>query len=277
MSSNILPNNNDLSTLFVCSGMQLLKDKFDNPDMSQLSTYQNCIRTNDIDLVGDGTHLTSFTMIGTFGFGTNDYETHCVLWSNIVRQLKLPITHVNFHPESTHEQIWKKLGFNTISNNECVWSQGPGFKESYCCELFVDDLEIGNLVNPDGRSIDVGFGFERLLMLFEGVDRVDKTSVFDQSCTHIGRDHKRTLELMYHHNIQPGNKGRNYICRRLLRKFIKLESNYDVIFKPYVETELLQLEKVKENYQRYKHKFKDKDNKFWWETFGVLPEELEVL
>jgi alanyl-tRNA synthetase len=277
INTNIIPDNNDKSTLFNCSGMQPLKYKFELPNNTQISTYQSCIRTNDIDLVGDGTHLTSFTMIGTFGFGTNNYEEHCVLWSKIVDKLKLPVTHVTFHPNSNHENIWKLLGYKTIPSYDCVWSQGAEYKESFCSELFIDDLEIGNLVNPDDISVDVGFGLERLLMIYENVNKVDETSAFDQSLTNIGRDYKRTLELFYNNSIHPGNKGRNYICRKLLRTFIRLENNFDkFIFKPYIDSEIIQLEKVKENYRRYKNKFKNQNGKFWWETFGILPEELEI-
>jgi alanyl-tRNA synthetase len=275
LNNNIVPDKDDTSTLFVCSGMQNLKHEFKNCDGSQKSTFQKCIRTNDIDLIGDGTHLTNFTMIGTFGFGSNNYEEHCKLWLDIVRRLNIKIDYVTYHPKSKHKNIWNKLGCSTIPDDECKWSQGPGFEESFCCEFYSGGLEIGNLVNPNDVSIDVGFGLERLLMLFEGKARVDETSLFDSKLSYIGRDYKRTLELMFLNDIKPGNKGRNYICRRLLRKFIRIETTNDVMFKPYIDVELEQLERVKENYRKYKHKFRNRDSKFWWETFGVLPEELE--
>ena len=63
---NIVPTDN--TTLFVCSGMQELKPKFANPDGRTHSSIQSCIRTNDLDSIGDGTHLSSFEMIGNFSF-----------------------------------------------------------------------------------------------------------------------------------------------------------------------------------------------------------------
>ena len=55
---NIIPI--DSTTLFVCSGMQNLKPRFLNQDLTRYSSLQSCVRTDDINLVGDGSHLTSF-------------------------------------------------------------------------------------------------------------------------------------------------------------------------------------------------------------------------
>jgi len=67
--------------------MQPLKSRFEFPDITSYGNIQYCVRTNDIDLVGDGTHLTFFEMVGSFGFGTNKYEDHVDLWTTIVRDL----------------------------------------------------------------------------------------------------------------------------------------------------------------------------------------------
>jgi len=40
--------------------MQPLKPKFQQPNGSSYGNIQYCVRTNDIDEVGDGTHLTFF-------------------------------------------------------------------------------------------------------------------------------------------------------------------------------------------------------------------------
>jgi len=79
-NTNVIPPKTDTSTLFVIAGMQPLKSRFAAQDGSQHASFQSCIRTNDIDQVGDGTHLTSFTMVGTFGFGSRNYKEHCALW-----------------------------------------------------------------------------------------------------------------------------------------------------------------------------------------------------
>ncbi|MDF1667739.1 MAG: hypothetical protein P1V97_38740, partial [Planctomycetota bacterium] len=50
----------DKSTLFTCSGMQSYKSHFLNPDQSRIGTLQSCVRCNDLDLIGDESHLSSF-------------------------------------------------------------------------------------------------------------------------------------------------------------------------------------------------------------------------
>ena len=45
-----------------------------SPDGSAYGSLQCCVRTNDLDLVGDGTHLTSFGMLGNFSFNGPEYR-----------------------------------------------------------------------------------------------------------------------------------------------------------------------------------------------------------
>jgi len=75
-SSTLLPEN-DPTTLFTGSGMQpmipyLLGDK--HPSGKEVTNVQKCLRTVDIDEVGDNSHLTFFEMIGRWEFG-GDPET----------------------------------------------------------------------------------------------------------------------------------------------------------------------------------------------------------
>ncbi len=72
-SASLVPEN-DPSVLFVNSGMfplvpYLLGEK--HPDGTRLTNSQRCIRTGDIDDVGDATHCTAFEMLGHWSL--NDY------------------------------------------------------------------------------------------------------------------------------------------------------------------------------------------------------------
>ncbi len=72
-SAPLVPEN-DPSVLFVNSGMfplvpYLLGEK--HPDGTRLTNSQRCIRTGDIDDVGDATHCTAFEMLGHWSL--NDY------------------------------------------------------------------------------------------------------------------------------------------------------------------------------------------------------------
>ena len=242
---------------------------------------QYCVRTNDIDEVGDGTHLTFFQMIGSFGFGTYNYESHVQMWSDIMTDLKIPIDHVDVHPDSQLDYLWLQRGYGVRMNPECVWSDGN--VGGYCCELFTPDgLEVGNLVNPLQHSVDVGFGYERILQIMEGKSRVDETSLFNQFLDPISRDHFRTLNVFHEQGIVPGNKGRNYVCRRLIRRFIRLNPNgLECSFMDWMDDERIRMENSirdgRKHWRRNKRKLPPIPNSFYWETFGIMPDEMVLV
>lgn len=69
--SGIIPDN-DPTLLFINSGMAPLKPYFtgqQQPPHELLTNIQNCIRTGDIDDIGDSYHGTSFNMMGSWLFG----------------------------------------------------------------------------------------------------------------------------------------------------------------------------------------------------------------
>jgi len=77
--------------------MQRVKPRFSNPDNTKYGSLQSCIRTNDLELIGDGSHLTYFEMLGNFSFGRGDYEESVELWDSILKDLNIPVDYLKYH------------------------------------------------------------------------------------------------------------------------------------------------------------------------------------
>jgi alanyl-tRNA synthetase len=275
--TNIIPN--DSTTNFVCSGMQQIKNKFITlDDGSKYGSVQTCIRTNDLEKIGDGIHLSSFKMLGNFQFGGNEYNRTIDLWHSILTDLNIHVSYITVHPSQTeHQKLWELKGYNTKLLEENIWSDGE--IGGYCCEVFVGDLEIGNLVHTLGKSVDVGFGLERIVQVLEGKIRVDDTSLFRIDLPPLFRDHIRTLKIFHENNIFPGGKGRNYICKLLLRNLLDFEINEKFVFSDWLENErIFRNRRFIECKKGLKKKSNlEKSNSWWFETYGVNEKELEEL
>ena len=93
-SAPLIPEN-DPSVLFNTAGMQplvpyLLGEK--HPAGTRLTDYQKCVRTNDIDEVGDNRHLTYFEMLGNWSLG--DYfkeEAIKMSFEFLTKELQIPV------------------------------------------------------------------------------------------------------------------------------------------------------------------------------------------
>ena len=121
-SAPVIPEN-DPSVLFTTAGMHplvpyLLGEK--HPAGTRLTDFQKCIRTVDIDEVGDNRHLTYFEMLGNWSLG--DYfkeESIAMSYEFLTKELEIPVEKLSVTcfagdedaPRDTVSyECWKKAG-----------------------------------------------------------------------------------------------------------------------------------------------------------------------
>ena len=121
-SAPLIPEN-DPSVLFTTAGMQplvpyLLGEK--HPAGTRLTDYQKCVRTNDIEEVGDNRHLTYFEMLGNWSLG--DYfkeESIQMSYDFLTKELNIPAEKISVTcfagdedcpRDNVTAECWKKAG-----------------------------------------------------------------------------------------------------------------------------------------------------------------------
>lgn len=255
----------DDTTLFCPAGMQRYKKEFKEEGyfLQTRASVQPCLRLNDLDLIGDGTHSLLFTMLGTFSFGQWSMQQACDFWHEYVALCGLELSHVTVHPDVAKQ--WVKYhpdDMIVVTDEECTWSDGE--VGGYCTEFYVEDkrtgdhIEIGNVVNPNGTGVDAGFGLERIQFL---MDSRPKSTLNAQG------ELKVAIEHLLKMGIKPANKLQGYILRKLIRKAVRLGSVW-VNHEEY-DKEVLAIKKTSEKFKRLWDKHKDQPMEWWWDTHGI--------
>lgn len=141
-SASLLPEN-DPTVLFTTAGMHPLVPYLlgeSHPQGKRLTAIQKCLRTGDIDEVGDDTHLTFFEMMGNWSLG--DYfkeEAISMSFDFLTNSLSIPIERIAvtvFEGDMTvprdneAEDIWKNKGLKQTQiyayGREENWWGPPG-------------------------------------------------------------------------------------------------------------------------------------------------------
>ena len=219
--STLLPPPGD-PVLFTSAGMHPLTPYLaggqPHPLGRRLTGIQRCLRTTDLEEVGDTSHLTVFQMLGSWSLG--DYGgAQSLRWG-----LELLCDHFGLKPEVLYAtafggddrvgpdtaalETWTELGLpvELLGPEDNWWSNGPTGPCGPDSEIFAWTgdgppsgtpgtdprwVEVWNHVtmryerHPDGSlsplpqpSVDTGMGLERLLMVCQGAGSVFETDLF---------------------------------------------------------------------------------------------------
>jgi len=196
-SANLTPEN-DPTTLFISAGMHPLVPYLlgqPHPLGKRLTDVQKCVRTGDIDEVGDETHHTFFEMLGNWSLG--DYgKKEAITWSFefLTKHLNFDISRLsvtcfegdeNSQKDEESADIWRSLGVNNIKflpKKDNWW--GPAGSVGPCgpdTEMFIDGVELwndvfmqfykdeaGNYKIGKQFNVDTGMGVERTTAFLNG-------------------------------------------------------------------------------------------------------------
>lgn len=151
LSSFSLVPQGDKSLLLINSGMAPLKKYFLGqavPPNVRVTTCQKCIRTPDIERVGQtARHGTYFEMLGNFSFG--DYfkrEAISWAWEFFTKELEMPVDklHISvFEDDDEAYDIWtKEIGVDPshmvhLGREDNFWEHGSG-PCGPCSEIYFD-------------------------------------------------------------------------------------------------------------------------------------------
>jgi alanyl-tRNA synthetase len=184
----------------------------------RLTGVQRCLRTSDLDEVGDSFHLTVFEMLGSWSLG--DYDgPQSLRWGLELLTDGLGLDRGRLHAtvfggdeqageDTAALRTWQELGLPVeLLTEDNWWSNGPTGPCGPDSEIFVwtgdrppsgtpgtDErwLELWNHVTmwyerlDDGslrplrqRSVDTGMGLERLMTVLQGKESVFETDLFE--------------------------------------------------------------------------------------------------
>ena len=207
-SSSLVPE--DPSLLLTNAGMNQFKEYYQGTKTMReigATSCQKCLRTNDIDNIGDSRHLSFFEMLGNFSFGGYT-KADAIAWAwefiTAAEHLGLPKDRLYmtvFEDDDEAIELWHAQGvaydhISRLGEEDNFWAAGPTGPCGPCSEIYFDQgsafegerpgddgeryLEFWNLVftqydrQEDGsmpelphRNIDTGMGLERIAAIMQ--------------------------------------------------------------------------------------------------------------
>ena len=150
-SAPVVPEN-DPSVLFNTAGMQPLVPYLMgevHPYGTRLCDYQKCVRTNDLEEIGDTTHHTFFEMLGNWSLG-DYFKEEAISWSFefLTSVLKIPVERLAVTVFGGNEYI----DFDKESYNKWL---SLGIKESRIAKTSDDNFWIAGEAGPCGPDTEI--------------------------------------------------------------------------------------------------------------------------
>lgn len=156
ITSSALVPENDPTLLFTSAGMNQFKEQFKGSvgDYRRAATCQKCLRTDDLEKVGQTpAHHTFFEMLGNFSFG-DYFKKEAVLWAweFLIKELKIPEQKLRvsvYKDDDEAYDIWQRLikmpkeRIVKLGEIENFWpsdaiKHGPNGPCGPCSEIFFD-------------------------------------------------------------------------------------------------------------------------------------------
>lgn len=150
-SAPVVPEN-DPSVLFNTAGMQPLIPYLmgqPHPYGTRLVDYQKCVRTNDLDAIGDTTHHTFFEMLGNWSLG--DYfkdESIGYSFEFLTKVLNIPIERLAVTVYAGD----KNIPFDEVSHNKWL---SLGIPEKRIARTVEDNFWIAGTSGPCGPDTEI--------------------------------------------------------------------------------------------------------------------------
>lgn len=224
-NESLIPKN-DPTVLFTTAGMHplvpyLLGQK--HPLGKKLVGVQKCIRTGDLEEIGDKTHHTFFEMLGNWSLGYY-WKKQAIEYSLefLTKILEIPKQEISVTcfkgdkdapKDKEAEKEWKNLGIprnkiKFLGKKDNWW--GPAGKTGPCgpdTEMFVNGIEIwndvfmqyykdekGNYKKAKQKNVDTGMGVERTLAILNSLEDNYMTEVWKPIIEEIEKLSKRKYE-----------------------------------------------------------------------------------
>jgi alanyl-tRNA synthetase len=215
-SASLIPEN-DPSVLYTTAGMHPLVPYLlgrPHPNGVRLANVQKCVRTGDIDEVGDNSHLTFFEMLGNWSLG-DYFKKESITWSyeflTKPEWLGIPVEliHVSVFEgdaaapcDEEAAQIWRSLGIpeeriSYLSAEHNWWAAGPEGPCGPDTEIFIDTRPgeplnggLDNAANK-GRFVEI---WNNVFMSFNRTG--DKVTDLPKNNVDTGMGLERTLAIL---------------------------------------------------------------------------------